>query len=215
MKLCSRKIASGRAKIVWAIQTCAYDLRAADGEPAGEEAEQRHECHLDRHDLQREHADEQPVLAPEVDPGEGIRREAGEHQREDRRRDGDGERVYERSGEVELAIAGRENLGVVVEREPGVLEDRPPTGRVDQRRGPERRDEQAEGRGGPEDGDDERGDGGATAGEAPLGALDRALGLRALFAARKLALGRFVDRQVDWLYGAHRISLCFLIWRAL
>ena len=63
MKLCSRKIASGSAKIVCAIQTCAnvprtaqalVDLHAADLQAAREELQQRHERHLDRHDLQRE-----------------------------------------------------------------------------------------------------------------------------------------------------------------
>ena len=63
MKLCSRKIASGSAKI-----EC--DSHSSQNEPADAQvdvhAQQRDQRDLDRHDLQREDRDEQEVAAREV-----------------------------------------------------------------------------------------------------------------------------------------------------
>src|SRR5690606_39361908 len=159
---------------------------------------------LEWDDLHGKYLDEQPVAALEVNPGEGVCGEACDEQGEHRGRDGDGQGVDERPSQVERTIARLENLGVVVERETPVLEDRPPPGRVDQRGRPERRDEQTEGGDGPENGDEQRCEGRPPAGESTLRVLRHRP--RSAF---ELLLGRLVDRKLDWSGGAHRISFCF------
>src|SRR5690606_16459207 len=128
-------------------------------------------------------------------------------------RQGDRDRVEEGLAHRQLRVARLEHLQVVVEGEAPVLEDRPPPGRRDLVRRPEGGEEQPEGRGGPEDRDDQRGDRRRAAGEPALGALDRGGGGR--LSTTQLTLGGLVQRDVDGGDGAHRISLCFLICLAL
>ena len=72
MKLCSRKIASGSAKIECDSQIV-QNVPARPGVDV--EREQRDQGDLDRHDLQREDRHEQRVAARELDPGERVRRQ--------------------------------------------------------------------------------------------------------------------------------------------
>ena len=189
-------------------------LHVADAQASGEEAQEGHESHLQWHDLKREHPDEHPVLATEVHPGEPVGRKARDGERDQRRRERNCDRVDERLSEVQLAVSGLQNLRIVVEGEPGVLEDGPPPGGVDQDSRTDRGDEEPEGGDRPEKGDDERRDRRPATGQAFLGALGDAALCRE-FTPPEGASGCCIDRYVDRRNGAHRISLCFWICRAL
>ena len=62
-----------------------WEIQIGQNDPAETEAdvvgEQRDESDLQRHDLQREDRDEQGRTTTEVDPGEPVGSERGEHQR--------------------------------------------------------------------------------------------------------------------------------------
>ena len=116
---------------------------------------QRDQGDLDRHDLQREDRDEQEIAALEVDPGEAYAASsarligmitAGKH---------DDERVQEESRRGRPPSC-RPGVGVVLEGDTRVGEERPPAGGRDVGRRPERGDEQAERRNRPQDGEDDR-----------------------------------------------------------
>ncbi|MBG9885349.1 hypothetical protein ABE10_01860, partial [Bacillus toyonensis] len=201
----------GREAVVHVAQTEPGEhLHLSDGETAREQRQQRDERHLDRHDLQREHEHEDHVLAPEVDPCEPVGRERRDHDRDDRGRDRDGQRVEEGLPERQRGPAGGERLEVVVQREARVDEDRPPARAVRVRAGPERGDEETEGRDRPEDRDDHGADRGALRREPLLGGLLVAAGV-ALDLSLRAVVGD--DRR---LRGGHqRISLCLRICRAL
>ena len=223
MKLCSRKIASGSAKIVCAIHTCPY-------EPPAFRPSKSCTSPIDR---PRENSDSsgtraicsgticsaKTAMKSTFLPLKSIQANAYAASAAIV----SGKTVAGRVIAIELTNAspsvnevepGVQHVDVVLGGEARVREDRPPAGGRDIAGGPERRDEQAERRHGPHDGDDQRGDGGTAAGEPLLGALGRGA-LAGLLAAPEPALGRRIQRQVDRLDGAHRISLCSLICRAL
>ena len=74
----------------------------------------RDQRHLDRHHEQRDHAHEDPVAPAEVDPGERVCGECGDHDHADGRRHGDQHRVPERLHDLRVV----EHAAVGVEREP-------------------------------------------------------------------------------------------------
>ena len=170
MKLCSRKIARGSAKIEWEIQIV-QNVPASPSLTYSEQ--QRDQRDLDGHDLQGEDQDEEEVAALEVDPGEGVGRQRGDRDRDEHRRDDDDDRVDEVGPERRSARLRREDVVIVAQRERRVDEDVPPAVRGDVRLRPERRDEQTEGGDRPQDRDDDGGDRGHGRGRSlldPLGA---------------------------------------------
>ena len=128
MKLCSRKIASGSAKIVCAIHTVqnAPPGVSAPGSAAAErqvarELQQRDQRHLERHDLQREDREEQRRRGPGTSSRQRVGRHGGEEDRDERRRDRDDERVDEVRREADAAAAAGQHVLVVVQREAGFV----------------------------------------------------------------------------------------------
>ena len=123
--------------------------------PGAVDLQDRDQRHLDRHDQQCHHDREQDAAAAERDPGEGIRGERGDGDRDGHRRDGHDQAVDER---VAHAVAVDDRL--VVRQRPLVgferVEQRcPPAGRRDVLRIAHRGDQQAERRDRPQQADQE------------------------------------------------------------
>ena len=95
-KLRSRKIANGSPNAVWKrISPSTVSNRSE----VVVEREDRDQRHLQRHDEQRDHADEEPVAAREVEPGERVAGERGDDDRQDGAADRDLHRRPERRGD--------------------------------------------------------------------------------------------------------------------
>ena len=96
MKFFSRKIAIGMPKMAWASQIEGMPSSGSfSNAVAAEEAQQRDEAHLQRHDHQRHDEHRQGVTALEVHPRQGVGGERGDHDRDDRARHGDAHGVPE------------------------------------------------------------------------------------------------------------------------
>ena len=77
-KLRSRKIANGSPNAVWKRIEPEHGVEDARGCCRAEDRDQRH---LQRHDEQRDHPDEEPVAARELEPGKRIGGERGDDDR--------------------------------------------------------------------------------------------------------------------------------------
>src|SRR6476660_7208481 len=84
-KFRNRKIANGSPKAVW---KSAIPYQGSKRPRVGE-AKHRDQGHLDRHDEQRDHRDEEPVPPREVEPREGVSRERADEDDEQRVADRD------------------------------------------------------------------------------------------------------------------------------
>ena len=99
------------------------------------EGKDRDQRHLDRHDEERDDAEEEPVAPRKLEPGEGVTGERRDEDREDRPADGNPERRPDRRRD-RLVV---EDVAVVLERGLARLRqdlppaDSPDLGRVDQR----------------------------------------------------------------------------------
>ena len=85
-KLRSRKIANGSPKAAW---KSAMPYHGVEEPERVVEPEHRDQRHLQRHDEQRDHADEHPVAAGEVEPRERVAGHRAEDDDEQRVADGD------------------------------------------------------------------------------------------------------------------------------
>ena len=138
------------------------------------ELEQRDQRHLQRHGHERDHADEHPAAALEVHPGEGVGRECGQREGDQRGRHRDGQGVEEVLPHVRRVRAGGvEHGAVVVERQLRIGDHAPPPGGLDVLLRTEGRDEHPEGREGPEADDDPQHEGGERGTAAAQGAVAR------------------------------------------
>ncbi|NNH53131.1 methylated-DNA--[protein]-cysteine S-methyltransferase [Promicromonospora citrea] len=165
--------------------------------------QQRHERDLDGHDLQGEHRDEQEVAALEVDPREAVRGQQRDGDRDEHGRQRHHERVDEVGGQVRRAV---EQRGLVVaQREhalagQGVAEDGPPAAAPHVELRAERRDEETDGRDGPQDRDDDGERARPRVGQG-LTRLARPVAHR-----RRARRPRHLGRGGCCLHGAHRTS---------
>ena len=113
--------------------------------------EDRDQRHLDGDDEQRDHDQEEPVAARELEPRERVGSESGDRDRQDRRTDGDENRRPDRRRD-RLVV---EDLAVVLERRQARLrEDLPPACTPDLGGLQQRDEEQAKGRHQPEQPDE-------------------------------------------------------------
>ena len=119
-----------------------------------EQGQERDERDLDRHEQQRDHEQEQRVAEREAQPRERVGGHRRQRERQERRRDGDDHVVDERLDHA-LRV---EDLLVVLGREPERQDGLPPAGRLDVGPRSERRDEEADGRGQPDQRDETQGD---------------------------------------------------------
>ena len=106
---------------------------------------QRDERYLRRDRQQGDRGDEQQLAVRELDPGEGVRGERGDQDRDDRRRQGDRQRVGERQAHAPVGGAGQHRLVVLQAELVEVAgEHRPPAAVALHVLAAERADEQTE-----------------------------------------------------------------------
>ena len=102
-KLRSRKIANGSPNAAWK-STIEHRVVKPD---LVVEREHRDQRHLQRHDEQRDHADEDPVAAGELEPGERVAGERADDDHDQRVRDRDLGRDHERVRDQPLVVQDR------------------------------------------------------------------------------------------------------------
>ena len=111
------------------------------------EREHRDQRHLQRHDEQRDHGDEDPVAAREVEPRERVAGERADQDHEQRVRDGDLERDQQR---VRDRVVVQHHPVVLEGGEARLREDLPPALHRERLRRQDRREEEPERRDEPE-----------------------------------------------------------------